>query len=184
MTAYAVQVIVLILALLGAFFKSVKEDDQGKRVHSKLGLPIPTKPGLTVFVFLILSAGFSSYLIWQNKRDADDKNKVEKQVGERLKSQLTETQNALEKARLDNAVNLASAQKRILDDMQLKQKSNLENFSSVLHLQREAERQAIDGFRKALNPLPTQNLELTLQFLSPHGLIKFSPLANANSQPS
>lgn len=52
---YISQTVILILAILGAFFNCVKEDINGRKVRSRLGLPVPTKAGVIILFLILIS---------------------------------------------------------------------------------------------------------------------------------
>lgn len=65
---YVSQAVLMILALLGAFFKCVKEDADGKRLYTRAGLPRPTSVGVGIAVLLVVSYAISTVATSQSNR--------------------------------------------------------------------------------------------------------------------
>jgi hypothetical protein len=71
MLALIVQVITFLLALIGTFFKCVKEDSRGNPLHSSRGLPVLTTPGRYILTLLVGSFLLSLLLTWKSSQQMD-----------------------------------------------------------------------------------------------------------------
>jgi len=66
---YLSQALVMVLALLGAFFTCVQTTSTGAPRRSRFGLPIPTTAGVVIAVLLVVSFGVSLCVTWQHRRE-------------------------------------------------------------------------------------------------------------------
>ena len=87
MITYISQLIVFVLALLGLFFKSTETDDEGKTVYSSHGIPYLTSAGKIVVLLLALSFTASMYSTYVGARDAENKEKANRDELANLRTQ-------------------------------------------------------------------------------------------------
>ena len=66
------QLVAFLVAVIGTFFKCVKEDSHGKPVYSSRGLPTLTTPGKYILTLLVASFVVSAWLTWSSSKDMDD----------------------------------------------------------------------------------------------------------------
>lgn len=67
--AFVSQVIAFCIALLGTFFKCIKEDGKGKRIYSSNGIPALTIQGKCILALLVASFGTSFWLTWNSAKE-------------------------------------------------------------------------------------------------------------------
>jgi len=154
--SYIAQIIVFILAILGALFKSVKQDEKGNTVHSKSGIPILTRPGIILVFFLIISFIVSIYLTWNNNKESKAKEQASEANSKGLQQKLedvTAQNDRLQESLMSaNEVNLQGF-KDVLRLQEEKHKANLEEFKSLFDQQKSLYGTTLKGFERALNPI-------------------------------
>lgn len=172
---YISQLIVLILALTGTFFKGARQDDAGHTLHFEKGpakgFPKPSTAGFIIVFFLLLSSTISIYSTRQTEKDSQKKNDQAEENQRKLNQQIIELQAAqietknktIEEAEklLETVTGkLASTQRGILTDFATKHRANLDRFSSLLSFEHKNGKQTYDEIRKAMNPIK----DLTIDF--------------------
>jgi hypothetical protein len=120
-----------LIALVGTFFKCIKEDETGKRVYSARGRPLLTNQGKLILVLLFLSFGTSLWLAWDaaqtNKKLTDQLNGIKKENYNGYQSVLSE-QRTEERAALDRQKHLIDLQEETGQQIA----RNLEHTASLL----------------------------------------------------
>jgi hypothetical protein len=171
--SYLSQLVVFVLALVGTFFRCVRQDEQGHTQHNRFGLPIPTTAGKIIVLFLTLSFLLSIATNWSNYADAKEKEAHEKESKRQLETDLQELihQNRSlseeltgvrgDNADLQDALNeVASTNLKnfelVLSEQSSKHRENLNRFSYLLRRQEDFARATGEGINQVMNPLPTE----------------------------
>jgi hypothetical protein len=115
MPSFISQLASLVIALLGTFFKCIKEDSAGKRMYSASGLPLLTKQGKYILILLFVSFGTSLVIAWQSSRESqtlkDKLANIQQQDYEGIRNVLHE-QERDETATLSKQKDLLNAQEK------------------------------------------------------------------------
>ncbi len=80
------QLVAFLVAVIGTFFKCVKEDSHGKPVYSSRGLPTLTTPGKYILTLLVASFVVSAWLTWSSSKDMDQLKLADEEIQNRQKS--------------------------------------------------------------------------------------------------
>ena len=134
------------LALIGTFFKCVKEDSAGKPVYSSRGLPILTKPGK--YILSLLIASFLSS-IWLTRQASQETLELKGHVIA-LQDQLATIQRAEAEAQKDNVERLSSVATELqgtsdLLNHEVRDVTKVSSFQFVLFFDEMARPQRLPG---------------------------------------
>jgi hypothetical protein len=113
--ALIAQVVTFLVALIGTFFKCVKEDARGKPLHSARGLPILTTPGTYILTLLVASFVSSLWLTRNSSRDMSDLQKELAAAGQEITSLSLQLKSANEEIKSRQEAAQADSARRLND---------------------------------------------------------------------
>lgn len=132
--------VAFLVAVIGAFFKCVKEDSHGRPVYSSRGVPALTTPGKYILTLLAASFVVSAGLSWSSSKDMDnlgsnlrEARKDEANLSAQLASANSEIQRRQEDARIDSARRLNDVTQKLegaslLLDRRVREVSQVRSF--------------------------------------------------------